>query len=70
LRQAAASFNQHSADAQDGTHVQKYLRPLKERIVAGKIYPSFLITHRVSLEEGLEAYKTFRDKKDGCVKVV
>ncbi len=39
-------------------------------IVDGKIDPSFLITHRIGLEEGPEAYKTFRDKTDGCVKVV
>lgn len=52
------------------THVQKYLAPLMQRIVDGEIDPSFLITHRVSLEEGPEAYKTFRDKKDGCIKVV
>lgn len=52
------------------THVQKYLGPLMERIVKGEIDPSFLITHRISLENGPEAYKTFRDKKDGCIKVV
>lgn len=52
------------------THVQRYLEPLMAMIVEGKIDPSFLITHRVSLEDGPEAYKTFRDKEDGCVKVV
>ena len=39
-------------------------------IEEGAIDPSFLITHRIGLEEGPEAYKTFRDKQDGCVKVV
>ncbi len=52
------------------THVQRYLKPLMDRIQKGEIDPSFIITHRVSLEEGPEAYKTFRDKKDGCIKVV
>lgn len=52
------------------THVQKYLEPLMDLITEGKIDPSFLITHRIGLEEGPEAYKTFRDKADGCVKVV
>lgn len=52
------------------THVQRYLEPLLNLIVEGKIDPSFLITHRIGLEEGPEAYKTFRDKADGCVKVV
>ncbi len=52
------------------THVQKYLEPLMKRIVEGEIDPSFLITHIVKLEDGPDAYKTFRDKKDGCIKVV
>jgi threonine dehydrogenase-like Zn-dependent dehydrogenase len=52
------------------THVQRYLEPLLKKIEAGEIDPSFLITHRVALEDGPEAYKTFRDKKDGCIKVV
>lgn len=52
------------------THVQRYLAPLLQLIEEGKIDPSFLVTHRIGLEEGPEAYKTFRDKKDGCIKVV
>lgn len=52
------------------THVQKYLEPLLKLIVDGKIDPSVIITHRVGLEDGPEAYKTFRDKEDGCIKVV
>jgi threonine dehydrogenase-like Zn-dependent dehydrogenase len=52
------------------THVQRYLEPLMKLIVEGRIDPGFLITHRVSLEDGPDAYKTFRDKKDGCIKVV
>jgi threonine dehydrogenase-like Zn-dependent dehydrogenase len=52
------------------TPVQKYLPLLMERIQKGEIDPSFVITHTASLEEGPELYKTFRDKKDGCIKVV
>ncbi len=52
------------------THTQRYMRPLLEKILSGEIDPSFVITHRVKLEEGPKMYKTFRDKKDGCVKVV
>jgi threonine dehydrogenase-like Zn-dependent dehydrogenase len=52
------------------THAQRYLRPLLELIVEGKIDPSFVITHERPLEEGPELYKTFRDKEDGCIKVV
>jgi threonine dehydrogenase-like Zn-dependent dehydrogenase len=52
------------------TPVQHYLPKLLERIERGQIDPSFVITHRASLEDGPELYKTFRDKKDGCIKVV
>lgn len=52
------------------THTHRYVRPLLERIEAGQIDPSFVITHRASLDEGARLYKTFRDKQDHCVKVV
>ena len=52
------------------TPVQRYLPMLMERIQNGDIDPSFVITHRGSLEEGPDLYKTFRDKQDGCIKVV
>jgi threonine dehydrogenase-like Zn-dependent dehydrogenase len=52
------------------THVQRYTTPLLRKIEDGTIDPSFVVTHRVSLEAGPEMYKTFRDKQDGCIKVV
>lgn len=52
------------------TPVQHYLPMLMARIQKGEIDPSFVITHRATLEQGPELYKTFRDKKDGCIKVV
>ena len=52
------------------THVQKYMRPLLERIRKGEIDPTFVITHRLRLQEAPEAYRMFADKKDGCLKVV
>ncbi len=52
------------------TPVQHYLPDLLRRIEEGQIDPSFVITHRGTLEDGPELYKTFRDKKDGCIKVV
>ncbi|MBV8895171.1 MAG: glutathione-dependent formaldehyde dehydrogenase [Acidobacteriaceae bacterium] len=52
------------------THVQRYLKPLLEKIVDGQIDPSQVITHEVSLEDAPPMYKTFRDKEDGCIKVV
>ena len=52
------------------THVQRYTEPLLKKIEGGEIDPSFIITHRLPLEEAPAAYKTFRDKEDGCIKVV
>lgn len=52
------------------THVHKYLPTLLRHIENGDIDPSFVVTHRVSIDEAPEMYKTFRAKKDGCVKVV
>jgi threonine dehydrogenase-like Zn-dependent dehydrogenase len=52
------------------THVHRYMQPLLERIQKGEIDPSFVITHRLRLDDAPEAYKTFRDKQDQCIKVV
>jgi threonine dehydrogenase-like Zn-dependent dehydrogenase len=52
------------------TPVQHYLPRLMHLIEEGKIDPSFVITHVAPLEKGPELYDTFREKKDGCIKVV
>jgi threonine dehydrogenase-like Zn-dependent dehydrogenase len=52
------------------THVPKYHGMLLEKIEAGQIDPSFVVTHRIPLDEGPAAYRTFRDKKDDGIKVV
>lgn len=52
------------------THVHRYLRPLLERIQRGDIDPSFVITHRLTLDEGPEGYDIFKHKEDNCIKVV
>lgn len=52
------------------THTHRYLEPLLQKVVDGEIDPSFVITHRAGLEEGPDLYKKFRDKADGCIKVV
>lgn len=52
------------------THVNRWTDDLVKRIDEGQIDPSFVITHRAGLEQGPEMYKTFRDKKDNCIKVV
>lgn len=52
------------------THMHKYMPSLLERIERGEIDPSFVITHRASLEDAPDMYRTFRDKRDSCMKVV
>jgi threonine dehydrogenase-like Zn-dependent dehydrogenase len=52
------------------THVQRYLPRLLKLIEDGKIDPSFVVTHERPLAEGPELYTTFREKKDGCIKVM
>jgi threonine dehydrogenase-like Zn-dependent dehydrogenase len=51
-------------------HVQRYTRQLLDRIQRGEIDPSFVITHRVRLDDAPDMYRTFRDKQDECIKVV
>ncbi len=52
------------------THVNRWTDDLLRRIQEGQIDPSFVITHTVGLEDGPGMYQTFRDKRDGCIKVV
>ena len=65
-----AAFNKGLTLKMGQTHVHKYLPRLLRQIDNGDIDPSFVITHRVPLERAPEMYYTFREKKDGCVKVV
>src|SRR3954466_12660578 len=51
-------------------HVQRYMKPLLERIRKGEIDPSFVITHRAGLDDAPAMFRTFRDKQDECLKVV
>ena len=51
-------------------HVQRYSHPLLQRIENGDIDPSFVISHRLPLEQAPQAYETFKHKQDDCVKVV
>jgi threonine dehydrogenase-like Zn-dependent dehydrogenase len=52
------------------THVHRYMRPLLERIQQGEIDPSFIITHRLRLDDAAEGYRIFGNKEDECLKVV
>jgi threonine dehydrogenase-like Zn-dependent dehydrogenase len=51
-------------------HVHRYVRPLMERIQKGEIDPTFIITHRMPLEQAAEGYRIFNDKQDNCEKII
>ena len=65
-----AAFGKALSFRMGQTHVLRHAPELLSRIEAGEIDPSFLITHRAPLENAPALYETFRDKKDGCIKVV
>jgi threonine dehydrogenase-like Zn-dependent dehydrogenase len=65
-----ASMNKGLTWRMGQTHVNRWTDDLLRRIQDGQIDPSFVITHTVALENGPSMYKTFRDKEDGCIKVV
>jgi len=52
------------------THVHRYLKPLLDLIERGEIDPSFVVTHRMRLDEAPNGYKMFREKQDHCIKIV
>lgn len=65
-----AAFNKGLTFKMGQTHTHRYVEPLLQMIVEGKIDPTFVITHRLNLDEAPAGYKMFRDKEDGCIKVV
>lgn len=52
------------------THRQRYMKPLVDKIESGENDPSFVISHRVRLDDAPAGYQKFRDKEDRCTKVV
>ncbi|HEY9810070.1 MAG TPA: zinc-dependent alcohol dehydrogenase [Halomicronema sp.] len=65
-----SAFNKGLTFKMGQTHVHRYLKPLLEHIQNGKIDPSFVITHRLKLEDAPHGYEIFKEKKDNCIKVV
>ena len=65
-----AAFNKGLTFKMGQTHVHKFLQPLMERIERGDIDPSFVISHKLRLDDAPHAYQIFRDKQDACIKVV
>ncbi|HLM56686.1 MAG TPA: zinc-dependent alcohol dehydrogenase [Pyrinomonadaceae bacterium] len=64
------AFNKGLTFKMGQTHVHRYLRPLLERVQNGDIDPSFVITHRMRLEDAPSGYETFKNKQDDCIKIV
>ena len=52
------------------THMMRYMKPLLDRVEKGEIDPSFVISHRVPIDQAPQMYKVFRDKQEHCTKVV
>ena len=52
------------------THMMRFMKPLLDHIETGDIDPSFVISHRVPIQQAPQMYKVFRDKQDDCTKVV
>ena len=65
-----AAFNKSLTLKMGQTHVQRFLPDLLRRVRDGEIDPRFIITHRLPLSEAPEAYRQFKEKEDGCIKVV
>jgi threonine dehydrogenase-like Zn-dependent dehydrogenase len=65
-----AVFNKGLTIRTGQTHVQKYMRPLLEYVEQGRIDPSFVITHKLRLDDAPYGYDIFKHKEDNCIKVV
>lgn len=65
-----AAFNKGLTFRMGQTHVHRYLKKLLGHIEKGDIDPSFVVSHRLALDDAPHAYEIFRNKEDGCRKVV
>lgn len=65
-----AAFNKGLTFKMGQTNVPTHMPELLNRIEQGDLDPSFIISHRLPLDEAPNAYRMFRDKQDACVKVV
>jgi threonine dehydrogenase-like Zn-dependent dehydrogenase len=65
-----AAFNKGLTFKMGQTHVHRYLQPLLDHIQNGRIDPSFVITHKLKLDDAPHGYDIFKNKKENCIKVV
>jgi threonine dehydrogenase-like Zn-dependent dehydrogenase len=52
------------------THMHRYMKPLLERIEKGQIDPTYIISHRITLDDAPKMYEIWRDKKENVTKIV
>lgn len=52
------------------TNMHNYMKPLLDRVEKGQIDPSYIISHRITLDQAPEMYKIWRDKKENVTKIV
>ena len=65
------SFMNRSLTMRSGQcHVQRYMRPLLDRIRKGELDPSVVVSHRMRLDDAPHGYHIFKQKQDECTKVV
>ncbi len=50
-------------------NVQRFLPSLIPLVRSGRIEPKSLISHRMELSRGAEAYEMFAQRRDGCLKI-
>ncbi len=65
-----AAMNKGLTIKQGQTHTHRYMAPLLEKIQDGQIDPSFVITHKLSLDDAPIGYEIFKNREDECIKVV
>jgi len=65
-----AAFNKGLVMKMGQTHMQKYMKPLLDRVEKGQIDPSRIISHRITLDQAPEMYNVWRDKKERVTKIV
>jgi threonine dehydrogenase-like Zn-dependent dehydrogenase len=65
-----ALFNKGLTVKTGQCHVHRYVPELVEHITSGRIDPSFVVTQRMPLSQGAEAYKLFRFGQDESIKIV
>lgn len=64
------AFNKGLQFKMGQTHTHRYMRPLLEYVENGEIDPSFIISHRLTLNEAPTGYQIFLEKDDACTKIV